>query len=352
MSPGLLQLSYISTILVGSLLIYNISFYFLKKHASHERYILPGLLTKFIYYPGMLFVISISLWSSQPFFAKLIVDEHTNAIVDHTFLVLLILTTGFLLIRVITLLRDLFILLHTEKATGYSLRKAKTKFQLIQRIMNTIVIITTIALILMTFSSVRQIGSTLLASAGVVGIVIGFAAQKSLGAFFSGLQIAIAQPIRIDDTVVVEGQFGTIGEINLTYVIINSWDGRRMVVPISYFLEKPFENWTRESPEVIGKVRINADYSLPVEKVREELHKLILTSPLWDTRKWGLLITAASDHSIEIRATMSARNSDDAYELECLVREHLIEFIRKNFPECLPRYRVSLEGKEHFFQGR
>jgi small-conductance mechanosensitive channel len=350
MTDPLMNVFYIFLIVFGTFFIYNIGFYVVRKHEQREERIVAGLLTRLIYYPGMIFVITVSLWSSTPFIRKL-VDQRTKAVIDHVMLILLILTTGFLLIRIITFLRELFIHLHTEKATGYSLRKAKTKFQLIQRIINTIIIITTVALILMTFNSVRQIGSTLLASAGVVGIVIGFAAQKSLGTFFAGLQIALAQPIRIDDTVVVEGQFGTIGEINLTYVIVNSWDGRRIVVPINYFLEKPFENWTRESPEVIGKVRIYADYSLPVEKVREELHKLISGSPLWDTRKWGLLITSASDHTIEVRATMSARDSDDAYDLECLVREHLISYIRDNFPQCLPRYRVSLEEREHLFEG-
>jgi len=193
----------------------------------------------------------------------------------------------------------------------------------------------------MTFDSIRQIGTTLLASAGVVGLVIGFAAQKSLGTLFAGLQIAIAQPIRIDDTVVVEEQFGTIGEITLTYVVINSWDGRRLVVPINYFLEHPFENWTRTSPEVVGKVKFYADYSLPVAEVREQFNKWLENEPLWDKRTSNFIVSNATENTIELRATMSARNSDDAFTLECRMREKLIGHIHNNFPQCLPQKRLD-----------
>jgi small-conductance mechanosensitive channel len=251
--------------------------------------------------------------------------------------------------RVITVFRELAINHYkSETETDFSLRKAKTKFHLIQRVLNFLIILGTIAIILMTFKSIRSIGSSLLASAGVVGLVLGFAAQKSLSTLFAGIQIAISQPIRIDDVVVIDDSFGTIGEITLTYVVVNSWDGRRIIVPINFFIEKSFENWTRVSSDVIGKVKFYADYSLPVEKVRTEFTRLLSASPLWDKRASGFLVTDANDKTIELRATMSARNSDDAWDLQCYIREKLITYISSNFPEALPKTRsmpVSMEPK-------
>jgi small-conductance mechanosensitive channel len=340
------DITIVAVTIIVSILFYNLIFYFIKRWAKHEKYILPGLLSTHIYYPGLFFFLLIALWLLLTLFtAHLSLKWYT--IIRHIVLILLISSTGIFLIRVITVMRELGINHYSVKQSGYGLRKARTKFELIQKVINTMVILTTIAAILMTFNNVRQIGTTLLASAGIVGIVIGFAAQKSIGTFFAGLQIAISQPIRIDDTVVVEDQFGTIGEINLTYVIVNSWDGRRLVVPISYFLEKPFENWTRMSPEIISKVKFHADYSLPVDRVREELGKLLGTTPLWDKRRWNLLIVNANDKTIEVRASMSAKDSDDAFDLECYIREKLIEFIKNKYPHCLPTTRLKVVDSEN-----
>ena len=144
---------------------------------------------------------------------------------------------------------------------------------------------------------------------------------------------------------VVEGHYGTIGEITLTYIVLNTWDGRRLVIPIHFFLEKSFENWTRRSPDIIGKVTLHADYSLPVEKVRNEFMRLVSESKLWDGRTCGLVVLSATDRTIELRGIMSARNSGDAFELECFLREQLIGYIRNHYPECLPKQRMEQIGE-------
>jgi len=263
--------------------------------------------------------------------------------IRHTITISNIIFAGFFISRIITVMSKIGLHKYSEEdAINYSYRKAKTKFQLVERIFHFLIIFSVLAFILMTFDSIRRIGSTLLASAGVVGLIIGFAAQKSLSTLFAGIQIAISQPIRIDDTVVVEKEFGTIGEITLTYVVVNTWDGRRLTVPINYFLEKPFENWTRTSPEVIGKVYFYADYTLPIEVVRKEFLRLVDISPLWDKRTCGFIVTDVTEKGMQLRASMSAKDSSDAYDLECYIREQLIIYIQQNYPACLPKTRIEI----------
>jgi small-conductance mechanosensitive channel len=326
--------------LVAGLLVYQLVFYFLKRWSHKKKSILPGLLSAYIYYPGLTLVVELMAMVGFSVLGDRLKEQYST-VIRHGLVVLIIATTGFLITRIILVLSKLA--LHhyaSEDPLNYAPRRAKTKFQLIQRVLNSVIIFTAFAIILMTFDSIRQVGSTLLASAGVVGIIIGFAAQKSLGTFFAGIQIAISQPIRIDDTVVVEGTFGTIGEITLTYVVLNSWDGRRLIVPINYFLEKNFENWTRTSPEVIAKVLIYADYTMPVAELREQFMKWVEASPLWDKRSKGFLVTDATERTIELRATMSARNAGDAYDLECQIREQLITYIREKHAYALPKVRT------------
>jgi small-conductance mechanosensitive channel len=194
----------------------------------------------------------------------------------------------------------------------------------------------------MTFDKVRQLGTTLLASAGIVGIIVGLAAQKSISTLFAGIQLAITQPIRIDDVVIVENEWGRIEEISLTYVVVRIWDLRRLIVPITYFLEKPFQNWTRISADLLGTVFLYVDYTVPVEAVRSELKSILENSKLWDGRVCVLQVTNASERTVELRALMSAADSSSAWELRCEVREKLIAFIRQNYPDALPKVRAEL----------
>jgi small-conductance mechanosensitive channel len=333
-------------VIAGVLLIYHILFYFIKRWAHQKKRIIPNLLSRYIYFPGLFFILVIVSWLLL-IFLEVDLSVYWYSAIRHLMQILLTGGAAFLLTRAVTVARE--ITLHhyaSDEPLNYSLRKAKTKFQLIQRVFNFLIVLAALSIVLMTFNNIRQVGATLLASAGVVGLIIGFAAQKSLGTLFAGMQIAISQPIRIDDLVVVEDKSGIISEITLTYVVINSWDGRRFIIPINYFLEKPFENWTRVSPELISKVTLQADYSLPVEKLRLVLKQWLEATPLWDKRSWGISVTAARENTMEIMATMSAKNADDASGLESLIREKLINFLRENYPGALPVSRLTITNAQ------
>ncbi len=198
------------------------------------------------------------------------------------------------------------------------------------------------AVVLLTFDSVRKIGTTLLTSAGVVSIIVGIAAQKSLGNLLAGFQIAFTQPIKIGDSLVVEGEWGTVEEITLTYVVVMIWDKRRMILPITYFIENPFQNWTRSSSELLGVVLLFADYSLPVDALRNELDKILEQEPLWDRQSKALQIVDATDKVMQIRILASAADASAAFDLRCIVREKIIKFIQQEYPGALPKERVSL----------
>jgi small-conductance mechanosensitive channel len=222
-------------------------------------------------------------------------------------------------------------------------RRISTQLDVIQRVLTFLVILIAVSSILMTFDKVRQIGVSILASAGIAGVIIGFAAQRSIATLIAGIQIAITQPIRIDDVVIVENEWGRIEEITLTYVVVSIWDQRRLIVPITYFIERPFQNWTRKTAELLGTVFIYADYRAPIDELRIELKRIVAETDLWDKRVVKIQVTNATDKTIELRALVSADNSSNAWELRCLVREKLIGFLQKNYPESLPLVRVELE---------
>jgi hypothetical protein len=190
---------------------------------------------------------------------------------------------------------------------------------------------------------VRQFGVSLLASAGLAGVILGFAAQKSLTTLLAGIQIAISQPIRLDDVVIVEGEWGRIEEITLTYVVVRIWDQRRLIVPITHFLDNSFQNWTRTSAEILGTVYFHADYTVPMDKLRKHLKQVLENSPLWDGRVWGLIVTDAKEQTVELRALVSAENASKAWDLRCHVREEMITYLQQHYPDSLPRVRVSKE---------
>jgi len=222
-------------------------------------------------------------------------------------------------------------------------RKIHTQLKVLKRIVIIVVCILALGTMLMTFEKVRQLGTTILASAGIIGIVVGMAAQRTIGTFIAGLQIAFTQPIRIDDVVIVENEWGRIEEITLTYVVVKIWDLRRLVVPITYFIEKPFQNWTRVTSDLLGTVYIYVDYTVPIEAVREELHRILKSSELWDGKVCVLQVTNTSEHTLELRALMSTEDASKGWSLRCEVREKLIEFIRKNYPQSLPKVRAELK---------
>jgi small-conductance mechanosensitive channel len=225
---------------------------------------------------------------------------------------------------------------------AYKKRRMETRVQMIRRLLVFIILVLAIAAILMNFKEVRQIGTGLLASAGVAGVIAGFAAQKSLSTIIAGLQIAITQPMRIDDVVIVEGEWGTIEEITLTYAVVRIWDQRRLVVPITYFREKPFQNWTRNSSDLIGTVFFYSDFLIPIDEVRAEAQRIVHASKLWDKRVFVVQVTDFRSDSVEIRILASAETSPMLFDLRCEIREKILIFLQTRYPGAFPRVRTAL----------
>jgi len=256
--------------------------------------------------------------------------------------VLLILNIGWLLFRVVHVAEEIVSTrLVVDGAVRADARANYTQLQSFRNIAGFLIAIVSGGLALLSFAGVRELGTSVLASAGVVGIVVGFAAQKSIATLVSGLVLAIAQPIRIGDVVVVEGQQGTVEEITLTYVIVRLGDLRRMVVPVGQFLDKSFENWSRVSPDMLGNVLLYVDYTMPIDALRTELARLLAAAPRWNKVSWSLDVVDTTDRAMVVRAQMSAEDPSTAWDLRCEIREKLIAFVQSKHPGALPRQRSA-----------
>lgn len=234
-----------------------------------------------------------------------------------------------------------------ELADNLAARRMTTQVQVLRHIAVVLIVILSIAIMVMTFPNVRHVGESLFASAGLAALVAGLAARTTLSSLLAGVQIALSQPMRLEDAVVVEGEWGWVEEITMTYVVVRIWDLRRLIVPLSYFIEKPFQNWTRQTANLLGSVFIYADYTLPIEPVRQELQRILQSTKLWDGRVWNLQVTNAKENVIELRALMSAASGSVAWDLRCYVREKLVDFIQQKYPESLPQVRAEVSGMAH-----
>ena len=221
-------------------------------------------------------------------------------------------------------------------------RKLYTQVHVLGRVVYVAIGLFALACILMLFQQVRHVGTSLLASAGIMGIIAGVAGQKTLANLIAGFQIALAQPIRLDDVVIVEGEWGRIEEITLSYVIVHIWDDRRLVLPLTYFVEKPFQNWTRNSAQLLGSVLFWVDYSFPLEEGRTALRRIIESSPLWDRRFWNLQVTDTSEKSMQLRVLATSEDSSKSWDLRCEIREKFIAYIQEHHPRSLPLARAQL----------
>ncbi len=230
-----------------------------------------------------------------------------------------------------------------DVADNLQARRVLTQTRVLARTANTMLLLAGGALMLMTFPGARQIGASLLASAGLIGIVAGLAAKPVFSNLIAGLQIALAQPIRIGDVLVVEGEWGRVEEITGTFVVLKIWDERRLVLPLSYFIEKPFQNWTRSASQLTGSVFIYADYGLPLAPVRQEVERLIKAAPEWDGRFFNLQVTDATERTMQLRVLCTAASSSLAFDLRCKVREGIIDFMQREHPTSLPRLRILNE---------
>ena len=259
---------------------------------------------------------------------------------------LLIATLTWLLLRVISGFTEGLIAQHPHDDVEDNLRARRllTQARVLSRSAMSIVLVAGIAMMLMTFPGARQVGASLLASAGVIGIVAGLAAKPVFSNLIAGLQIALAQPIRIDDVLVVEGEWGRVEEITGTFVVLKIWDDRRLILPLSYFIEKPFQNWTRHSAQLLGSVLLHVDYAMPVAPLRAEAERIVKAAPEWDGRFVNLQVTDASERTMQLRVLCTAASSSLAFDLRCRVREELIDFMQRMYPQFLPRLRVEGEA--------
>jgi len=223
-------------------------------------------------------------------------------------------------------------------------RKVYTQFLVLENIAIFLIIIMAVGVALMSFESIRSLGLSLLGSAGIAGIIVGFAAQKTLATLMAGIQIAIAQPIRLKDVVIVEGEWGEIEEITLTYVVVRIWDKRRMIIPSMYFIENPFQNWSRHTADILGTVFLYLDYKVPIQEIRKEQSRILQNTDLWDGKVDVVQVTETTERTIEVRLLVSAENSGKAFDLRALLREKMILFLQNKYPESLPKVRIQSEN--------
>lgn len=254
-----------------------------------------------------------------------------------------VIAVAWMLIGVVRAFEDLLVeRSNVDQSDNLDARKMLTQAKILKRIAVVAIAVLALAAILMNFEAFNEIGTGLLASAGVAGLVIGLAAQKTLGNLLAGIQLAITQPIRIDDVVIAEGDFGWVEEITLTYVVVRVWDQRRIVVPISDFLEKPFQNWTRTTSDLLGTVFLYVDYTVPVEALREEHQRILEESEDWDGEAAAVQVTDASERAVEVRLLQSAASAGALWGLRCKVREEMIAFVQREYPSALPKVRAEM----------
>lgn len=288
----------------------------------------------FLFIPLLLISVGLNYVNIQP---------GSLSFITTTVNIFIILSFCSVLIRLINVAQDmLFIRYDINLSNNLRARKIRTQIMYVKKVAIVILVTLCLSLILLSFPGVRKFGTTILAGAGVAGIIIGFALQKSLVNLFAGIQIAFTQPIKIDDAVVVENEWGWIEEINLTYVVVRIWDLRRLVLPITYFTENAFQNWTRNNAQILGSVFLYLDYSMPLEPLRRHFEKVLSETKLWDQQTQVLQVTDTTDKTMTIRMLMTAQNSPTAWDLRCYVREKMIEFIQQNYPQSLPQVRATL----------
>ncbi len=333
------------TYLIIGILILITSFaltsYILKKVGKDPRNILPVNFAYKIRIPLLIFLAS--LIAQIAIISDIFIFETTKFIVDHISVLGIILSIAWFLILLFKVFKKRILKKYdVGSSDNLKARKVYTQYMILENIIIFIIVILAIGVALMSFESIRSVGISVLTSAGIAGIIIGLAAQKAIGTLLAGIQIAITQPIRLDDVVIVENEWGWIEEINLTYVVVRVWDKRRLVVPTTYFIEKTFQNWTRNSADILGTVFLYVDYQLPVDALRKEQTRLLKSTDLWDGKVDVLQVTNTTEKSVELRVLVSAKNSPAAWDLRVYLREKLLDFIQKNYPESLPKARISI----------
>jgi small-conductance mechanosensitive channel len=298
---------------------------------------------KYLARPARAVLLAIGLRIVLPFMSRM--PEDWLAWLEQLDECLLVVCAGWLGIGGVQLFSSLFLSrFDMTVADNLRARRVHTQMQFFRRVSIGIVLLLDAGALLWTLHDERlwKIGTGLLASAGLASLVLAAAAKSTSANLIAGMQIALSEPIRIDDVVVIQGEWGRIEEITSTFVVVKIWDERRLVVPLSYFIEQPFENWTRRTSDLLGAAFLYVDYTVPIEPLREELQRIASASSLWDGRVCVLQVTNLTDRSVELRCLVSARGSSQLFDLRCLVREQMIAFLRANYPSALPTVRLSM----------
>jgi len=328
-------------ILLG-LIIHAVLFFILRRAAQRKGDVIANSLVRHANVPSRFIIPLLAVLAVLP---EAPLPQNVMSILEHAAGLGLIAAIAWLVILASEIISDILSQRYRMDAADNLLaRRIQTQFSIFHRIIVVLVCIVTVAVMLMTFPAIKHIGESVLASAGLAGLIVGLAMKDTLSNIIAGVQIAFAQPFRLEDTVVVEGESGWIEEVTTMYVVVRIWDLRRLVLPLSYFLTHPFQNWTRTSSELLGYVTLNVDYTVPVDELRKELRRICESTKLWLGKVCVLQATDATEHTVQVRALMDAKDSNDQWDLRCLVRERLIEFLQKNYPGSLPRYRTELEN--------
>ncbi|MGW4365027.1 mechanosensitive ion channel family protein [Nocardia takedensis] len=324
------------TVTVG--LLFDRGLRYLSDHRPDTR--LPNLLRR-VQLPLQLLLGSLALHATYPL-ADL--DLPQDDLIRNILAAAATMTAAWAVIRVADATADNTLRSYAERTRDITrVRQLRTQLALVRRIITSILVVTTAAVaILLLFPSMRALGTSMLASAGVIGIIAGVAAQSTLSNLIAGLQIAFGDSVKIGDTVVVEGEWGTVEEITLAFLTVRIWDDRRLTMPVSYFNSKPYENWSRGGPEITGTVFLHLDHSTPIPRLRVHLYEYLRNHPDWDGRNWNLLVTDSTPTNIVVRASMSAADADAVWNLRCAVREELLSWLGRNHPHALPKIPTSI----------
>lgn len=331
-----------SFVLSGSLLagfvIYSLIFRYVLRRTVVPSH--PSILQRFRKPALWLFMIAATMLAIPAFGVSI----HLLDVAEHVLHIFFIVCMAWLLIATVYAISDVLTRRYDiSAANNLHARSIRTQMAVMRRLAIGIISLLALGLILYTFNHTRiwQYGAGLLASAGLASLALGAAAKSTVSNLLAGIQIAFTEPIRIDDVVIVEGQWGRIEEITAAYVVVCIWNLQRLIVPLTYFIDHPFQNWTRTSANLLGNFYIYADYTCPIEPLREELTRLLKSTPLWDGKVSVLQVTELQQQTMQIRALMSAADSSKLWDLRCLIREKMIDFLQKNYPQCLPKQRIN-----------
>jgi small-conductance mechanosensitive channel len=335
--PGVRSALWVGGAIIVGATLHAIGYYFLRK-AAESRPML-GVFALRLRWPTFILLpllfVSLTLAAAFP-------DPDSFLGIERALSVLFAITLTWLVLSLLGGVQDVALSTFSPATVdNVGARRMHTQLRIFSRLAQVIVLICGAAAVLMTFPALRHAGATILTSAGLAGIVLGLAAGPVISNLLAGLQLALTEPIKIGDVLIVESEWGRVEEITSTYVVLKIWDERRLVIPLRYFIEKPFQNWTFTTPDLLGTVFMTVDFSAPLDKLREEAVRVINEQPLWDKRVAGMQVTTLTPQGVEVRFLMSARTASNLWDLRCILREHMMVYLQRNYPEALPRIRTQ-----------